>query len=309
MSIQNTHTKGLIAGVFAHLLWGSAVLFWSQLHYLNPLTTLSQRMIWSAAFILLYLCVTSQIGTTLQVFRHKKNLINLFLAATFLCINWTFFLWAVINAKAIDASLGYYITPIINILMGRIFLKETLNNIQIFAISIASLAVILGMLAYGKFPAIALILAFSFAFYGFFQKTVDVAPVPALCIELLFVLPFAGLWLYFYEPITYGLFGYGTMHIWILFASILFTGVPLMLFSIAIRHISLTTIGFLQYVSPTLNFLCAVFILHEPIKPVDYITFPLIWFALLIYTWDAINHLKKLPKPNKKTLYAHHKTT
>lgn len=300
MLIQDTQTKGLISGILAHIIWGSGVLFWSLFYYLNPVTTLSQRMIWSVVFIFLYLLFTSQIATTLEIFRHKKKVLCLCLAATFLCINWTTFLWAVTNTKALDASLGYYITPIINILMGRIILKEKLNRLQTIAIIIACIAVIIGILAYGKFPLIALVLAFTFAFYGFFQKTVQVAPIPALFIEMLFVTPFAILWLYFYEPITHGVFGYGDMHIWLLIASIFFTGIPLMLFSVATRYISLTAIGFLQYLSPSLNFLCAVFILHEPIKSVDYISFPIIWLALLIYTWDGINRIRSLPKTQKK---------
>lgn len=294
-------TKGLFACLSANFLWGSGILFWTQLSYLGNITVLSQRMIWSCIFALVLLMLTKRLKNIKEIFQQPRVLFTLMFAASILCINWSSYLWSLNNNKALEASFGYYITPILNIFMARIFLKEPISNLQIIAIFFASFAVLYGIFSYGEIPVLGIIIGLSFAIYGYLHKIVAVDAISALFIETLCVVPFALVWLNVYAPQSLNIIGFGIKPYLLILGMIFFTGVPLMLFGFAAKNLQLTSIGFLQYLSPSINFLLAVFIIGEPIKPADYITFPLVWFALSIYSWDMLIRYRKIPKALRNT--------
>ena len=294
--MMTNKTKGLLCCFGANSLWGSAILFWPMLAYLGEATVLSQRMIWSCLFVFLLLLFTKRLGKVKEIAQNLPILFTLMLAAAVLCANWILYLWSLNNDKAIEVSLGYYITPIINIFMARIFLKEPISNLQLIAISIAFLAVSYGIFSYGNIPVFGLAIGITFAIYGYLHKVIAVDPMSALFIETLCVVPFALVWLHFDSPESYGVFGFGTKHYFLLLGTVLFTGIPLMFFSFATKNLNLTTIGFLQYLSPSINFILAVFVVGEPVKPVDYVMFPLVWLALSIFSWDMVIRHRNIAK-------------
>ena len=298
--MMTNQTKGLLSCIAANSLWGSGILFWPMLAYLGEVSVLSHRMIWSCLFAFILILLTKRWNKVKQIFHDPKTFFILLFAAGILSINWSLYLWSLNNNKAIEASLGYYITPILNIIIARILFKEKMSNLQIIAVLFALLAVSYGVFSYGNIPVLGICIGFTFAIYGYLHKIVSVDSMPALFVETLCVVPFAIAWLHVTSPGTYGIFGFGTKHYFLLLGTIFFTGVPLMLFSFAIKNLKLTSIGFLQYLNPSLNFMFAVFLVGEPIKPSDYITFPLVWFALSIYSWDMLHRYRKAAKVLQK---------
>lgn len=287
--------KGVLAGCAAHVAWGFAVLYWRAMDELSPVSILAHRMLWSGVFMLFVLILTQRMDEVKAAIRNKRSLLILTACAAILSVNWGLFLWAVNSGRIVEASLGYFITPLLNVLMGRIFLGERMTRPQGLAILMVLCGVMLGVVTYGRMPWISLALALSFAVYGFMQKTIKVEAAPSLFVETAVLAPFAIGWLYFAHPGEWlGLASQGYGHAFLLMGTALFTALPLLLFSFAARHLTLATVGIIQYLSPSLNFLLAVTVLGEKIMPADMITFPLIWCALIIYTWDALRTMRAL---------------
>ena len=282
---------GTRAGLAAHLLWGLAVLFWPLLGSLNPISIMAHRMIWTVIFLGAVLAVTRQFPAVRAAFESRRTLLSLFLAAALLGLNWSVYLLAVTTGRIVESSLGYFITPLLNVLMGRLLLGEKLSRAQGAAVALAVVGVSASVLAYGHIPWIGLTLAFSFAFYGYVQKTLRMPSAPSLFVQALMLMPLSLLWLGFTEP-GFGIVGYGPLRPVLLACTIAFTGLPLLMFGYAARRVTLATIGILQYVSPPISFLLAITVLGESMKPSDMISFPVIWLALVIYTWDALHHLR-----------------
>ncbi len=284
---------GAGAGLSAHLLWGVAVLFWPLLADMSPVSIMAHRMIWSCAFMGLLLLCTGQMRGILALAREPKVLFFTFCSAALLGVNWSIFLWAVNTGQVLETSLGYFITPLLNVLMGRIFLGESLSRLQALAIVLAASGVSFSIAAYGHIPLTGLSLAVTFALYGYLQKTLRVALFPGFFSQTLMLVPPALIWLIFTEQ-GLGFFGHGMARQFELVCTVLFTGLPLILFGYAARHVTLATIGILQYVSPSINFLLAVAVLGESLKASDKIAFPMIWLALAIYTWDALHQFHRM---------------
>ena len=286
---------GIAAGLFAHLFWGASVLFWPLLDDLPAVSILAHRMMWTCAFMLLVLLSTKRWGEVKTAFARSKTIRLLLFCAFLLAGNWGLFLWAVNSGRVIETSLGYYITPLLNVLMGRLLLGERMTRAQGMGILLAVAGVAWGLIVYGHFSWLSLVLASTFAIYGYMQKTISVEAAPSLFIETLFLTPMCIIWLLVMHPGNFGtLIGHGPGRTMLLLSTVFFTAVPLLTFSFAARHVTLTTIGVLQFVSPSINFLLAVFAMGEQVKPSDFVTFPLIWLALAIYTWDAIRRMQSL---------------
>ena len=283
---------GTGAGLGAHLLWGFAVLFWPLLTGMDPISIMSHRMIWTAVFLAFVLAFTDQLASLREALREKKVLLPLAAAAFLLAFNWTLYIWGVTSGRVVESTLGYFITPLLNVLMGRLFLGETLSRAQAVAIGLAFLAVAASIIAFGHVPWLGLVLAISFALYGFVQKTLRMPAAASLFIQALILMPAAILWLFVMEE-GMGMTGHGILRPVLLVCTVFFTGLPLMMFGYAARRVTLATIGILQYVSPSIAFLLAVTVLGEGIKQADMISFPVIWLALAIYTWDALHHLHR----------------
>ena len=284
---------GTGAGLSAHLLWGVSVLFWPVLADMNSISIMSHRMIWACVFLGLLLTYTGQMRDLRLLAKDKKVLLRIFCSAALLGANWSLYLWAVNTGQVIETSLGYFITPLLNVLMGRIFLGEQLSRLQFLAICLAVAGVTCSIVAYGHIPMTGLFLAITFALYGYLQKTIRISSAPGFFAQTLVLVPLALIWLACTEQ-GLGFFGHGPLRQFELICTIFFTALPLILFGYATRHVTMATIGILQYVSPSINFLLAVTILGETMKPSDMISFPMIWLALAIYTWDAIHHLHRI---------------
>lgn len=292
---QADSPKGVLAGCAAHVCWGVAVLYWPLLADLPAVSILAHRMLWSCVFVCVVLVLTRRFDEVAAVLRDRRTLLTLGFCACLLSLNWGVFLWAVNRGNVVETSLGYYITPLLNVLMGRVLLGERLSRPQAAAILLALAGVLWGVIGYGRVPWIGFILAVTFAVYGYLQKTVRVEAAPSLFLETAMLAPLALLWLWLAHPADLGgVWGRGAGRSLMLMGTCLFTALPLLLFSYAARHITLATIGIVQYLSPTINFLLAVLILGEHIKTADMVTFPLIWCALALYTWDAVRAMRRL---------------
>ncbi len=293
---SNATSKGILAGLGAHFLWGVTVLYWPLLADMPATSIVAHRMVWSFVFLACYLVLCKRMDEVIAAITQVKIALPLALASVLLFTNWGVYIYAVNSGHAVEGSMGYFITPFLNILMGRFLLGEKLRRPQVIAIFIAALGVLWGLVLYGRIPFIGLTLAFTFATYGYLQKKVPVDSVPALFIELLFVTPFALIWLFSAHPGTMGgMLGSGTLRPILLVCTIIATAVPLMLFGFAARHLTLASIGILQYVSPSIQFILAVTVLAAPVAAADLVTFPFIWAALGLYTWDAIRMTRKTP--------------
>ena len=283
---------GTSAGLGAHLLWGVAVLFWPLLGGMDPISIMSHRMIWTVVFLGITLAATGQFHAVRQGLASRRTAAALLAAALLLGFNWSLYIWAVTSGRVVESTLGYFITPLINVLMGRLLLGEKLSRMQAASILLAFCGVGVSIAAYGQIPWLGLALALSFAFYGYIQKTIPMASAPSLFTQALILSPLALLWLGVMEP-GFGIAGYGAMRPVLLVSTIFFTGLPLLMFGYAARRVTLATIGILQYVSPSIAFVLAITVLGESMKPSDIVSFPAIWAALAIYTWDAVHHLHK----------------
>ena len=266
-AIRDASLSGTLAGCSAHILWGVAVLYWHQLAALPAVTILAHRMLWSLLLLIGLLAATRRLPELVSALRSRREAPRLALCAALLSLNWGFFLWGVNTGRVVEASLGYFITPLLNVLMGRFLLGERLSRAQTLAILIALTGVSWKIVVYGHVPWLALVVSASFALYGFFQKTLRVGAAPGLTAELVFLAPFALAWLAWAHPHDFGaLAGHGISRPLLLAGTALFTAIPLQLFGYAAQRVTLATLGILQYVSPSLNFLFAVTLLGERLE-------------------------------------------
>lgn len=290
MPKKSAHSAGLLFGFSAYLIWGSFPLIISQTSFANPVEVVTWRVVFGFLFAAVLISAMRKWSTIIGLIRNPKKLKWLVLAAIFVFINWETYVIAVATHNTIESSLGYFINPLITILFAVIFLKEKLRKAQWVALGIGLLAVLVLTFDYGRLPFIALILAFSFAIYSLAKNKVGgkINAVESFTLESLLVLPVAILQLVIlatYQPIqllsspwhTTVLVGFGIM-----------TAVPLILFGAAASRVPLSTIGFIQYLTPVLQFLTAYFILGEPMPAVRWIGFSLVWISLVVLTLDAL---------------------
>ncbi|MEE9454971.1 MAG: EamA family transporter RarD [Paracoccaceae bacterium] len=286
--------KGVLAMVLACSIWGLSSIYYKQLAHVPPFEVLSHRTIWSFVFFGLVLLLQRRLSDIFRIVKAPRTLGFLALSAVMISINWFVFIYAIQIGRAMEASFGYYIFPIVAVAIGVIALKERLSPAQFLAISIAFIAVVILGIGLGNPPWISLILALTFGVYGLIKKQIAVGPVLSVLIEVLILLPIAAFWLFgvhnFGWSIT-GLAGGVFASNWqdsalLMFSGIL-TGGPLILLSYAAKRITLTTLGLVQYLNPTLQFLVATFVFAENFTRWHAIAFPLIWIGLAIYSADT----------------------
>lgn len=285
--------QGLAYGVGAYTLWGLLPLYFMLLLPAGPVEIVANRVLWSLLFCAILLTVTRSWKTFTLVLKRPKTLGVLAIAALLIAVNWLAYTFGVMSGQAVEASLGYYINPLVSVLLGVLVLKERLRALQWTAVGIGFLAVVVLTVAYGKLPWIALTLAFSFGFYGLVKKKVGsgVDSITSLSVETLVLAPFAAvtmvaLTLNQAATVT----GYGSAHFWLMAASGAVTAVPLVFFGASAARLPLTTIGMLQYLAPTLQLIIATLVLHEHMSPERWIGFGLVWIGLIILTVDALRH-------------------
>ena len=282
---MNNEKKGTIYAILAFTFWGLVPIYFKLVSHVDAFEVLIHRVLWSVVFLTILLFITKSFNNLVIILQNSKKLKILFISAILVSINWLTFIWAISNNMIMEASLGYYINPLISIILGYIFFHERITKIQLLAICIAFFAILYQIYSLGRLPAISLILAFSFAFYGLARKKVHVESVSGLLVETLLVSPFALLYLFYIASIDKNTFilPIDTTSLLLILAGFI-TIIPLIWFNSAATKISMLKLGFLQYIGPSISFLLALFVYNEPLNSDKLITFIMIWVALIIFS-------------------------
>ncbi|MEI6825800.1 MAG: EamA family transporter RarD [Desulfuromonadales bacterium] len=299
MSGQDTSTvrkeaaTGLGYGITAYLIWGLFPVYFKALTAVPALQVVSHRIVWSVLFLSLILGWRDKWGVVTEAFRDRRVVILLISSALLIATNWLVFIIAIGHAQVIQSSLGYFITPFVSVLLGVIFLKEQLSRLQTVSLLLAAAGVVLLTVHYGRFPWVSLILAVTFGSYGLFRKIVSVDSITGLTVETLLLSPFALGYLVYVSLNGTGSFPGQALqtNVFLVFAGVA-TSVPLLLFASAARRLRLATIGFLQYITPTMHFLLAVLLYKEPFTRSHLTCFVLIWAGLCCYSYDAVRRMR-----------------
>lgn len=285
---------GFLFALAAFIMWGLAPIYFKQLTHINAEEILSQRVVWSVIFLFMICLISKQLTKVIDIFKQPKQLALLAVSASLLGVNWGIFIWSVNNNHMLDASLGYYINPLINVLMGYLFLGERLRRRQGIAVALALTGVLIQLISFGSVPYIALALAISFAFYGLLHKKTHIESIPGLTVEALVLLPFAAIYWFLMEPSATSNLSLNDINInLLLLSSGIVTTLPLLCFTAGAKRLQYTTIGFIQYIGPSLMFILAVQFYDESLGLKETITFGFIWLALLVFSWDSIRQSRK----------------
>ena len=288
------HTKGVIYALFAFLIWGICPLYFKLLTEVPASEILTHRIIWSCVLLLALLLGTRQLYRVQAVLRSPRQLLNLTLSALLVAGNWLLFIWAVNHNHLLEASLGYYINPLFNILLGMLFLGERLRRLQWAAVLLAAIGVVIQVVLIGHLPWIALTLASSFGIYGLIRKKIPVDAQTGLFVETLLLLPLALIYLFGIADSATSNLSLNSSHLnLLLLAAGVVTTVPLLLFTAGARLIPLSTLGFIQYLGPSIMFLLALFYYGEPVQAAKLVTFGFIWSALALFSWDGWRRSKQ----------------
>lgn len=288
-----TGRAGLVFGLAAYLAWGFVPAYFKLLAHVPPLVVLCHRVVWSVLFLGALIAVQRR-GSDLWACARRRPVILALLASTaFIAVNWYVFIWAVSNGRVLQASLGYYINPLVNVLLGMVFLGERLRRGQAVGLGLATAGVVVMAASVGQLPWVSLALAFSFGLYALVRKVAAVGPLVGLTIETTLLLPIAvvvlaGPKLGWFGPIGPAGGAWGPRTYVLLALAGVVTAIPLLWFAAAARRLRLSTLGVLQYLAPTCQFLLAVFAYGEAFRWWHGVSFGLIWAALAVYTWDSI---------------------
>ena len=279
---------GLLFGISAYSLWGAFPLYWPLLEPANPLEIVSHRAVWTLVFCFIVLAATKALKSTLATLKRPTVAVKLFLSSMLISINWLVYIWATNNGHVVEASLGYYINPLIVIAFGVILLKEKMRPLQWTAVSIASIGVLVLTIDYGRLPWVALGLALSWGGYGLMKKQLGLGALEGLAIETLIAfIPYCG-YLVFIGAKGEGQFGHGVGLTILLISAGAITAIPLLLFNGSTTRLPFTTIGLLQYITPTIQFSIGVWIRHEAMPTARWVGFIFIWLALTTLAIDLL---------------------
>ncbi|WP_369370969.1 EamA family transporter RarD [Promicromonospora sp. Populi] len=295
---QHQDRWGLPLGVGAYLLWGAMPLFFPLLRPAGALEIVANRVLWSLVFCVIVLAVVRQLGEFRDVLRSPRTLGTLSIAAVLIVVNWVVYVYAVLSDRVLDAALGYFINPIVTVLLGVLVLHERLRPVQWVALGFGVASVVVLSTGLGGLPWISLCLAVSFGLYGLVKNRVGrtVTALPGLAVETVVVAPFAIAYLVWLGDA--GTFtGNGVGHALLLAASGVVTAMPLLLFGAAARRLPLSVIGMLQYLAPVLQFLVGLLVFGEHMPPARWAGFALVWAALALLTFDGIRQSRRSPRP------------
>ncbi len=276
--------KGILYGVGAYAIWGFFPLYWKFLHEVPALQVIGHRISWSFIVLIAFILLTKQWQDFRAVAFHPKTIAMYAIAGVLLSINWLVYVWGVNAGFIVETSLGYFINPLLSVLLGVIFLRERLRLAQWIPVIIAAIGVFYLTFVYGRLPWIALSLAFSFGIYGLVKKLAPLGSLYGLTLETAIVFPAALIYLLVMEGNGTGAFLHAGVTVNLLLAGAgIVTTVPLLMFASAAKQIPLTMVGILQYIAPTLQFLIGVFIYKEPFDHAHLIGFGIVWLALIIF--------------------------
>ncbi len=280
--------RGVLYALGAFLIWGVCPLYFKWIAAVPAPEILSHRIIWSCVLLVGLLAATRQLPRLRAIFVQPKQVATLALSAVLVASNWLLFIWAVNHDHLLEASLGYYINPLFNILLGMLFLGERLRRIQWLAVGLAVIGVLIQVVLIGHLPWIALTLAATFGFYGLIRKQIPVDAQSGLCVETLLLLPVALFYLFGYADTTTSHLQNNALSLdLLLIAAGVVTTVPLLLFTAGARLIPLSTLGFIQYLGPSLMFVLALLVFNEPVQGGKLLTFVFIWSGLALFTWES----------------------
>lgn len=286
--------SGVLNAIGAYVMWGIAPLYFKLLQDIHAGEILMHRVIWSSVFLLLLVVIIKKWSVFTHYLKQPKIIAGLVLSAAFLGVNWFIFIWAINSERLLEASLGYYINPLFNVALGMMFFQERLRKMQIFAVGLAGVGVLIQLFTLGTLPLISLALAGSFGIYGLLRKKMHIDSLVALFIESLLLLPVAlTYWLFFLESSSSDLLLNSTSLNTTLVMAGIVTTAPLLCFTAAAKRLTMATLGFFQYIGPSIMFMLATFYYHEELKVEQLTTFAFIWLALVVYSVDSFNRRKK----------------
>nr|WP_260681014.1 EamA family transporter RarD [Arthrobacter sp. KBS0703] len=306
-SVDKETTAGVLFGIGAYGLWGLLPLYFYVLQPASAVEIVANRVVWSLLFCTLLITVTRTWRVLGAAFRNRSVLLTLAIAAGLIAVNWLTYTYGVTTGQAVEASLGYFINPLVSVLLGVFVLKETLRPLQWAAVVIGFIAVIVLTFSDGKLPWIALTLAVSFGLYGFVKKRVGprVDAITSLTVETIVLAPLAAATMIFLAVSgSASLASHGAGHFWLLVSSGVITAVPLLFFGASARRLPMTTIGLLQYFAPVLQFIVALAVFHEAMTLDRWIGFGVVWLALLVLTVDMLAVARKNSVAKKQSLRA-----
>lgn len=288
---KNEQKLGIIYASFSYLVWGILPIYWKWLKAVNSDEILASRIFWSFVFMLIVLLFSRKIGEFFQVLKsfrqNKKQLVALIIASILISGNWFIYIWAVNSNQMVEASLGYYINPLISVLLGLFVLKEKLSGAQIVSFLLAFTGVLILSVSFGRLPWIAISLALSFAIYGLVKKMLQVDSAIGLTLETMVISPFAAIYIFWlFVKNEHAFLNISITTDLLLMGAGAVTAIPLLYFAKGVQLIPLSMLGFLQYIAPTITLILGIFVYHEPFSSIDVISFLFIWLALAIYSFS-----------------------
>ena len=288
---KNSQTTALILGISTFVMWGVFPIYFKMLEHASALEVLAHRIIWSVVFLLIFIKYKNRIRNLQEIIHNKKTLKTLFITGLFIASNWGIYIYAVNSDQILESGLGYFINPLFSMLLGAIFLKERLNLAGKISVFLVFIAIAIQIYSLGKLPFISIILPASFAIYGLLKKKLSVPSMEGLFVETMLLFPFAllyGLFLCGSGSAEFGLNRFAPIFI---FSGIV-TVLPLITFNLAAQKLSLSTLGFMQYISPTMQILIAVFMYGENLDFYKIISFIIIWIGIAIVSIDNLKGAK-----------------
>ncbi|KKC35686.1 hypothetical protein WH87_16365 [Devosia epidermidihirudinis] len=283
----NEARNGVLAALLAYSAWGFLPLLFRELHSVNSVMIVAERTVWSLVLLSIILIFTKGYGEVRALFADRRRATMTLVSAVLLAANWLLYVWAVESGQVLEASFGYFINPLVNVVMGMVLLGERQNKLQTISIVIATIGIGIQALGLGNVPYVALGLALTFGFYGYFRKTAQLGPASGLFAETVMLAPFALAYVIF-NIATTGIGAHGDPYL--MFMLILTgpaTAIPLLLFAFAVRRLRLTTIGMFQYIAPSIQFLVAIFLFGEHLNGLRLFSFALIWLSLMVFSYDS----------------------
>jgi chloramphenicol-sensitive protein RarD len=286
--------KGVAFGIAAHLVWGVMAYYFKLIEAASPVEIAVHRGLWSLAIAVIVIWALGQYDDVRKALASPRIVLTLLFTSLLIVFNWGFYIWSIQNGRTIEASLGYYINPLLNVVAGAIFLGERFTRVQLIAIAIAVIAVLVQTIALGVVPWLGLMLGSTFCLYGLIRKTVDVGATQGFFIEVLLIFVPAVVIAVWLGETGQALFLTTPFYTLMLMGCGVLTAAALLFFSLAVRRIRYSTAGLMQYISPSLVFLTAVFVFGEPMDFWRWFSFALLWVALGIYTYAALKEGRRM---------------
>lgn len=299
--MNQTNKQGALLAICAFVIWGLAPAYFKLLAHIPAVEIMMHRIVWSSALLALIISASKNWHKILEILRNKKTLLILITSSSFLAFNWWVFIWAVNNDHILEASLGYYINPLLNVALGMLFLGERLSKLQYAAVGLAVLGILIQLVTFGSVPIIALSLAASFSIYGLIRKTIAIDSISGLTIEsFVLLLPGAVYWLAFASSPESNMFNNTlTTNAIIIMAGVITTA-PLLCFVAASRRLAYSTLGFFQYIGPSIMFLMGVLYYGEEVGQDRWLTFAFIWSALVLFSLASYRTARRQRKAKQE---------